>query len=315
MVPEKDNTSDKLETLVSEIAPSTRVARTLATEMESLLSRANDGQNITREYINARVEVFLILFRPLLTELIERGSQEDIKRLRHDAGNMLTVIDSFFGDSANFTNAEAISDVKESLGRLGQLLLELPVGPSSSDSERSLQEVSSLVQTNLSQLVGTSSAILRGEDCSCRLKNEVPADSVLKVDPVRLSIAFDNIIRNAAEAGATEIRASAEALQLGEESFLQAGEYMLIRFRDNGPGIEQEKLGTVLQSGVSGHKEPGRGVGLASAKMTVEQQGGHLFIKSQTGEGSYTEINILLPGQNAELVEMPGVEPGSKDEV
>ncbi|MDH5596467.1 MAG: HAMP domain-containing histidine kinase [Candidatus Peregrinibacteria bacterium] len=310
-VPASDETSA---VPASDVVPSTPAGKMFANEITSLLRRASDGQKLSTDYINARVEAFLMLFRPLLAEIIKRGSQEDIGQIRHDAGNMLTVIDNFLRDSANFDNPEAIADAKESVARLHSLLMELPTGSTRTETEDGPREVSGPVKTNLSQLVAASSSILKTEEKLCTLTNEIPADASLTADPIRLSIAFDNIIRNALEVGATEIRVSSEQLEMGENSFLQPGNYMLIRFKDNGPGIKRERLSKVLQPGVSRHKTTGRGIGLASVRATIVHHGGHLFIKSQTGDGSYTEVNILMPDLS-DLVEMPGVEPGSKDEV
>jgi signal transduction histidine kinase len=92
---------------------------------------------------------------------------------------------------------------------------------------------------------------------------------------------LDNIVRNAAEAGADRVtirlRAHKGTLQL--------------TIRDNGPGIKAEQLKTIFDPFVS-FKARGSGIGLALAKRIIMQLGGRIEAESIEGEGA--EFRIVL---------------------
>lgn len=117
-------------------------------------------------------------------------------------------------------------------------------------------------------------------------------DMWVYADPVRLEQIFVNLINNAAkytpEGG--RIQVSAE---------LSHGE-VVVRVRDNGPGIAPERMreifepfaGTAQRNGSSG----GLHIGLSLAKRMVELHGGRIEVVSALGAGS--EFIVYLPGAN-----------------
>ncbi|MBY9067834.1 PAS domain-containing sensor histidine kinase [Hyphomonas sp. WL0036] len=119
-------------------------------------------------------------------------------------------------------------------------------------------------------------------------------------DPDHLQQAFQNIVRNAAEAaseggrkGEVVIRTAYAAGLAMRQARLGSGlrRAMLISFEDNGQGIPRERQATifdVFQSTKSG----GRGLGLSVVSEVVNAHGGQIRVDSQPGA---TRFTVLLP--------------------
>ena len=77
------------------------------------------------------------------------------------------------------------------------------------------------------------------------------------------------------------------------------GSHCIIMIKDNGTGIEIEKLETLFHIG-SRHTtrgtlmEPGTGLGLILCKELAERHGGHIEVLSEPGKGS--EFRVIIPG-------------------
>ncbi len=122
----------------------------------------------------------------------------------------------------------------------------------------------------------------------------------VQADPDHLQQAFQNIIRNAAEAasedgkrGEVVVRTAYAAGLAMRQARLGSGlrRAMLISFEDNGHGIPRERQATifdVFQSSKSG----GRGLGLSVVSEVVTAHGGQIRVDSQPGS---TRFTILLP--------------------
>ena len=67
-------------------------------------------------------------------------------------------------------------------------------------------------------------------------------------------------------------------------------DFYLFHVKDNGPGIpEKDKLKIFRLFQTSDHKtnkETSTGVGLFIIKMSVEEQGGNVYVESEEGKGS-----------------------------
>ena len=119
-------------------------------------------------------------------------------------------------------------------------------------------------------------------------------------DPDHLQQAFQNIVRNAAEAasesgsrGEVVIRTAYAAGLAMRQARLGSGlrRAMLISIEDNGAGIARERQSTifdVFQSSKSG----GRGLGLSVVSEVVNAHGGQIRVDSQPGS---TRFTVLLP--------------------
>lgn len=119
-------------------------------------------------------------------------------------------------------------------------------------------------------------------------------------DPDHLQQAFQNIVRNAAEAasengrrGEVIIRTAYAAGLAMRQARLGSGlrRAMLISFEDNGEGIPRERQATIFEVFQSS-KSGGRGLGLSVVSEVVAAHGGHIRVDSQPGA---TRFTVLLP--------------------
>jgi two-component system NtrC family sensor kinase len=75
-------------------------------------------------------------------------------------------------------------------------------------------------------------------------------------------------------------------------------EQAVIRFRDNGSGINQENLEKIFEPFFT-TKEKGTGLGLAITKQIIEQHHGQITVESEPGAG--TTVTVRLPFQPEEF--------------
>ena len=109
---------------------------------------------------------------------------------------------------------------------------------------------------------------------------------IVKSDPDKLRAILHELCRNAASAGATKITCKLEAAP--------AGNY-LMRFRDNGSGIQKELMARIFDPFFTIRRYPdGFGLGLFRVAGELSRIGGSISIDSD-GK-SFTEARILLPG-------------------
>jgi signal transduction histidine kinase len=122
------------------------------------------------------------------------------------------------------------------------------------------------------------------------VEREVAVTRPLRGDPEKLRRVLINLIGNALDAFA-EAKTPAPRLwvQAGENL---AGSEVWLRVRDNGPGMDAERLARIWSPFYTS-KATGTGLGLALSKKVVEAHGGSLEADSAPGEGS--EFLITLP--------------------
>jgi signal transduction histidine kinase len=102
---------------------------------------------------------------------------------------------------------------------------------------------------------------------------------------------LSNLINNSLEAS-TLLNTEAKITILLDAK----NKYIILKVIDNGIGIPEKLLVTVLEPGIS-LKDKGHGLGLPHAKKTIENWRGELTLSSVEGQG--TEVSITLPRAKA----------------
>lgn len=137
---------------------------------------------------------------------------------------------------------------------------------------------------SLSALVyQVESDILPAHDHGFRIENTVDETFEVKADRAQLHRVIDNIVRNAAEAGAERLTVSAAVNGTGVE----------IDLRDDGPGLAPRALQNLFKPFDGSAKAGGTGLGLAIAGELMRNHGGALELVETGASG--TCFRAVLP--------------------
>jgi signal transduction histidine kinase len=128
-----------------------------------------------------------------------------------------------------------------------------------------------------------------------------PRDHCIYVDETKLTSMICELIRNAVAAmnGSGQIRILTEERQIvpGEGPALRAGDYIVIRVCDTGPGMDPDIVARAMDPMFSTKASHiNTGWGLSSSAGFVRQSGGTMNIFSERGQG--TTIDLYLPVVN-----------------
>ena len=102
-----------------------------------------------------------------------------------------------------------------------------------------------------------------------------------EIDPMRLKQVFNNLIGNAlkfARNGMVEARLKAWAD--GDQIRMQA------RVRDDGPGVDADKVDAIFEPFVHGSGPDGAGLGLSICRQVVDRMGGRIWAENNAGRGA-----------------------------
>ncbi|MBJ7483381.1 response regulator [Brevundimonas sp.] len=102
-----------------------------------------------------------------------------------------------------------------------------------------------------------------------------------EIDPMRLKQVFNNLIGNAlkfARNGMVEARLKAWAE--GDQIHMQA------RVRDDGPGVDADKVDAIFEPFVHGSGPDGAGLGLSICRQIVDRMGGRIWAENNAGRGA-----------------------------
>jgi PAS domain S-box-containing protein len=135
------------------------------------------------------------------------------------------------------------------------------------------------------------------------------------VDPHRLQDALVNLVLNARDARATQVRlrAAAATLDTARAAELQAapGRYLRVDLHDDGHGMDAATRAHVFEPFFT-TKRPGAGTGLGLAMVYgfVRQSGGGIDLASRPGQGTTVSLWLPLAGQAAAPARPAEAAPG-----
>lgn len=212
---------------------------------------------------------------------------------------------------------EAISMLKKDLdvGDAGQLRQKLRQDVEklelvAKDSEEIIKRA---IENNFSQVAAEISSAVK--DCHELLKGievvtEIGADNTAcPVPGPQLKLCFWNILVNAAEAvkpkgmrdGRIEITVSrVNVLQpmIGLMPEAEPGTYWLIKFTDNGTGMDRATVARIFDPFFSTKNTCG--LGLVLVYNILKQNGGHIMVESEPGKGSCFSVYLPVARDNEE---------------
>ncbi len=119
---------------------------------------------------------------------------------------------------------------------------------------------------------------------------EGDTDLVAVVDGMRLKQVFNNLIGNAlkfARNGVVEARL--KAWLDGETIQVEA------RVRDDGPGVDADRVDAIFEPFVHGSGPDGAGLGLAICRQVVDRMGGRIWAENNPGRGATFAFDLTLP--------------------
>jgi len=119
------------------------------------------------------------------------------------------------------------------------------------------------------------------------IASHVELSGPVPADPRKLKQALVNLLQNALEATPTGGRVELLARQTKDGPTLGV--------KDSGPGLTPELLESATRAGVTS-KPGGSGIGLAVARVIVEQHGGRLTVENNPGGGCLALIHLPAEG-------------------
>ena len=250
-----------------------------------------------------------------------------LRAVSHDLRSPLTAI-SAAGEavgSPGLTEAErtemaaVIQEEAKRLSRLVDNLLDLSrLEAGAAEPRRDWTSVEELLRTALTELAAVP------EDFVLSIDPDLP---LVSVDPVQMERAFVNVLENARRhSGGHPVSVRARAVRslartparhsmpaAGEpadvrESAPPAGDRVIVRIVDRGPGIPPAQLERVFEpfyrAGTTAGGHRGSGLGLAIARGFTEASGGSVHVESLPGQGASfvfeLPLGAVIGGRRAE---------------
>ena len=249
-----------------------------------------------------------------------------LRAVSHDLRSPLTAI-SAAGEAVGSPSLSAqerqelaavIQEEARRLSRLVDNLLDLSrLEAGAAEPRRDWTSVEELIRAALRELVAGE------EEFSLSIDRELP---LVSVDPVQMERAFVNVLENARRhSGGHPVSVRARAVRslartpgrpaatgggggAGEppEGGMGAGDRVIVRVVDRGPGIPPAQLERVFEpfyragTPAGGHR--GSGLGLAIARGFTEANAGSLHVESLPGQGAtfVFELPLQVPAQESQ---------------
>ncbi|MFI8717378.1 PAS domain-containing protein [Stenotrophomonas sp. NPDC077464] len=234
--------------------------------------------------------------------------------IAHDFNNILTVIagnveyakllTDRLGDAAG-NSARALDNALKGVMRAANVTQRLlafsrrqPLKSVPVDLNLQLRDMQDMLRRALGDLVQLE--VVHSPDLWC-----------VEIDPSQLEASVLNLAVNARDAMPHGGRLTIEVdnAHLDEDFTTQnpdvpAGQYVMLRVRDNGEGMSAEVMARVFEPFYT-TKEVGRGTGLGLSMVYgfAKQSGGHVVLDSVVGVG--TSITLLFPRSTAALPSQP----------
>ncbi|MDZ4109811.1 MAG: response regulator [Brevundimonas sp.] len=130
------------------------------------------------------------------------------------------------------------------------------------------------------------------------------------IDGTRLKQVFNNLIGNALKfARNGVVEASLKAVAAGDRITLEA------RIRDDGPGIDADRVDTIFEPFVHGSGHDGAGLGLSICRQIIDRMGGRIWARNNGGRGATFAFDLEVDRTRAEVAPASNVQALSDHEM
>ena len=226
---------------------------------------------------------------------------EMARRLAHEIKNPLTPIQLAAERLRHKYLRSSPGDQAETLDRLTTTIIkqvETMKGMVNAFSDYARAPVMSPRSVDLNRLLEEVVDLYRNMDTNVTITLDLTEDqSVIIADQGRLRQVFNNVIKNALDAGrqGEELTLSVSTAYVNQPAM----DYMEIRIMDSGSGVNEDIMSTVFEPYVT-TKQKGTGLGLAIVKKIVEEHGGLVWIRNNAG-GPGACVVIRLPNNKTKF--------------
>ena len=141
-----------------------------------------------------------------------------------------------------------------------------------------------LGRIRLRALVTEAAESVRGAVALFELDNRIPPDQEVEADRNHLFRVLANLLRNAAEAGASQVCARAR----------EDGDMLAIELADDGPGLPAAVRANLFRPFTSTHRAGGSGLGLAIARDLMLAHGGDIGLVATSPGGTTFRLTLRL---------------------
>jgi len=212
---------------------------------------------------------------------------EAVTKINHDLRNMLAsaqlISDRLVASDDPATRKLAPTLVR-SIDRAVNLCMQTLEFARDGATQLALERVA------LAPLLEDVFAALASDPQAAGLAHTIDGAIAVRADREQLFRVFNNVVRNAMQAGATSVVLSARS----------EGEIVAIEIEDNGPGLPEKVRSELFHPFVGTSKKGGTGLGLAIAFNIVKRAGGLLDAESPPGGGARFDV-YLRAANTAEL--------------
>jgi signal transduction histidine kinase len=200
--------------------------------------------------------------------------------IAHEIRNPLSAIEMHFGlirrnfKKAGIDEPESVAEVAEQLKNLKELIQKFL-----SYSRRIEPEIEKI------KFKSAIEEIAKNQKAACEFSFlvDTPENESIYMDQAMFKQIFENLFKNSMEAknGSLEIKVSAKTKDA----------WSIIRFQDNGTGINEKIKNQLFMPFVTGKKN-GNGIGLALTRKFVEAHQGKIYLDSSTSNATVFVIEV-----------------------
>ena len=227
--------------------------------------------------------------------------------IAHDFNNILTGITGNISFAKIFLDDthksfKPLAEAEKASERAGNLARQLLTFARGGDPVKKVVSIQHLLNETISLALSGSNVM-----GAMALSDSIHS---IEADEGQLNQVFHNIIINAKQAmpggGTLTVSAQNKTLDNLNSMALPGGSYVRISFTDQGCGISEADQKRIFDPYFT-TKSSGNGLGLSLSHSIINRHGGHISVKSETGEGSTFVIHLPSFGETHSLHKLDSI--------